>query len=787
MATTPTKAGPGLSERGEVLMYNRPSRAHAITAPGLPLSRRDALQALLAFSALHQQVRQRRARNPQWREGSIGAEDLFAAEQFVLDEVLGLVAERALAITGADGVAIGLAEGDAIICRGSAGIIAPDAGARLDPKSGFSGACFSSGKIVRCDDVENDPRVDLQACRRLDTRSVVAVPLYGRNTVVGLLEAFSRDAFAFNDSDVRSLSLLAELIVAALKPEEELRLMQATRIAVLVPAAQPVVKPTESRVGPVSSPVPMASSAPVREREQFRAGEEPTFFAGYESTFSSSPGLMVVAVVVVIAGLLAGGVYWKVRNTARPAVIAAVAEKPQFPTTSAQIAPTAPPDAGLNSDAPVANTQVDNSNPISGVTRPSDANPAQQSMEAMQPSVPRDDENSAPVEGKLTALPRITGIRHWSTANASTVVIDLQDQVPYEVHRLSSPERIYFDLHDTALPATLKGKLIEVGDSQLNRVRVAQPMAGITRVVLDTKGGSNFSVSLEPNPYRLVVEVRGVHSVNAETQARADVVPQTRAQDKKALAASNAKEAEDAALRAHVPRFRVVVDAGHGGWDLGTVGRKGLLEKDLVLDISHRLGEMLEGRLGSEVIYTRKDDAYISLDQRADVANQAQADMFVSIHANYSDLASARGVETYYTNFFSPPGSKEIEKRENGDLKKAVVPAALSTAELQEKIEGSRLLAATVQRSLFNTLAEQNPSIRNRGVKRASFVVLTGTAMPSILAEVSFVSSPTDEEKLQMANYRQRIAEALYKGIARYAASSHRVKMASASGASTGQ
>jgi N-acetylmuramoyl-L-alanine amidase len=236
-----------------------------------------------------------------------------------------------------------------------------------------------------------------------------------------------------------------------------------------------------------------------------------------------------------------------------------------------------------------------------------------------------------------------------------------------------------------------------------------------------------------------------------------------------------------------VPRFRIVLDAGHGGWDLGTVGRKGLLEKDLVLDIAQRLGAMLQNRLGSEVIYTRQDDSYISLDQRADVANQAQADMFVSIHANYSDLESARGVETYYTNFFSPPESKEIEKRENGNVKKAVAPASLSTEELQEKIDGSRLLAASVQKSLFSTLSQQNSSIRNRGVKRASFVVLTGTAMPSILAEVSFVSSPSDEEKLQMANYRQRIADALYKGIARYAANSHRVKMASASGASTGQ
>jgi len=303
-------------------MYNRPAHARAILAPGLPLSRRDALQALLAFSALHQQVRLRRARNLRSQQAGIGAEDLLAAEQFVLDEVLGLVAERALAITGADGVAIALAEGDAIVCRGSAGIIAPDAGAKLDPKSGFSGACFRSGKIVRCDDVETDPRVDLQACRRLDTRSVVAVPLYGRHTVVGLLEAFSRDAYAFNDSDVRSLSLLAELIVAALKPEEELRLMQAARAAVGASFEDVAAKPA-----PVAHSAHSPSS--FAEPEYFNEADEASVLPAYQSTFWSSPGLMVVAIVMVIAGLLAGGLYWKIRNAAQKVTVTAVSGKPQ--------------------------------------------------------------------------------------------------------------------------------------------------------------------------------------------------------------------------------------------------------------------------------------------------------------------------------------------------------------------------------------------------------------------------------------------------------------------------
>jgi N-acetylmuramoyl-L-alanine amidase len=242
--------------------------------------------------------------------------------------------------------------------------------------------------------------------------------------------------------------------------------------------------------------------------------------------------------------------------------------------------------------------------------------------------------------------------------------------------------------------------------------------------------------------------------------------------------------------------MRIAVDAGHGGWDLGTVGRRGLLEKDLVLEIAQRLGKLLQSRLGSEVIFTRQDDNYVPLDERAAMANQAQADLFVSIHANYSDLASARGVETYYTNFFTSPGAREVEVREHGGANvgmnngpnngainsttNSMPIVKLSSIELKEKIEQSRRLAASVQRSLYGTLAGHNPGIRDRGVKEAGFVVLTETSMPAILAEVSFVSSPTDEQKLRSDGYREQIAEALYKGIARYAANSRGLKVATA-------
>jgi len=224
--------------------------------------------------------------------------------------------------------------------------------------------------------------------------------------------------------------------------------------------------------------------------------------------------------------------------------------------------------------------------------------------------------------------------------------------------------------------------------------------------------------------------------------------------------------------------MRIVVDPGHGGWDMGTVGRRGLLEKHVVLEIAQRLGKLLETRLGSEVIYTRHDDNYIPLDQRAVIANQAQADLLVSVHANYSDVASARGVETYYTNLFSTPDAKDLEMR--ADRSKTAVTTSLTPVELRERAEQSRRLATSVQRSLYEALSVQNPGLPDRGIKEAGFEVLTESAMPGILAEVSFVSSPTDEQKLRSEDYREQIAEALYRGIARYAATSRLVKVASA-------
>jgi N-acetylmuramoyl-L-alanine amidase len=216
---------------------------------------------------------------------------------------------------------------------------------------------------------------------------------------------------------------------------------------------------------------------------------------------------------------------------------------------------------------------------------------------------------------------------------------------------------------------------------------------------------------------------------------------------------------------------RIVIDAGHGGHDTGTVGPSGLMEKDLCLDVALRLGKMIEeGLPGAEVVYTRSDDTFIPLEERTNIANQAKADLFISIHANSSPDSSARGVETYYLNFSPSPEAMDVAARENATAQNSVhdLESIIQRIARNEKIEESRELAADIQDSLARRLQRVNKNIRNRGVRKAPFVVLIGANMPSVLAEISFISNPADEVSLAKPDGRDRVAEGLYKGIEAY-------------------
>ena len=225
---------------------------------------------------------------------------------------------------------------------------------------------------------------------------------------------------------------------------------------------------------------------------------------------------------------------------------------------------------------------------------------------------------------------------------------------------------------------------------------------------------------------------------------------------------------------------RIVVDAGHGGHDSGTLGPGGIEEKDVVLDVALRLGKLLKQRLGADVIYTRDDDTFVPLETRTAIANKAQADLFISVHANSSSDPSARGVETYYLNFTTSADALEVAARENavGDESIHQLSDLVKKITLQDKISESREFASDVEQSLYSGLEEGNPGLKDRGVKKAPFVVLIGANMPSILAEISFLTNPDDAHELRDPAYRERIAESLYRGVERYISSLSGVRIA---------
>ena len=216
---------------------------------------------------------------------------------------------------------------------------------------------------------------------------------------------------------------------------------------------------------------------------------------------------------------------------------------------------------------------------------------------------------------------------------------------------------------------------------------------------------------------------------------------------------------------------RVVIDPGHGGNDVGTHGASGLYEKDLTLDVAKRLGALLEDRLSSEVIFTRTDDTYIALEERTHIANDRKADLFLSIHANSSPYRYVAGVETYYLNFTTAKAALDVAARENASSEKSVfdLKELLQKIALKDKIDESREFATRIESSLYGVSAKSNPAAKNRGVKKAPFVVLIGASMPSVLAEIGFLTNASDEALLRKNDHRQKIAEALYKGIAAYA------------------
>jgi N-acetylmuramoyl-L-alanine amidase len=430
--------------------------------------------------------------------------------------------------------------------------------------------------------------------------------------------------------------------------------------------------------------------------------------------------------------------------------------------------------------------------------------------------------------------PFVTDVRTWNAESYTRVVVTLDDTVKYDAARIKAPERVYFDLYRARLSPTLAHKNIEVQNGLLKSVRIAQNKDGVVRVVLDVNGAQNYSAFLLAKPYRLVIDVHAQPPVTAKTSVSASgsstasppavarngpsrtiSKPEERPVEKVSIdAEKSAPEPSKSATRSaakspfaapnlaksDTPKStaaltpppepkpnhdgqrsltrelglkisRIVIDPGHGGHDTGTIGAHGLMEKDLCLDVALKLGRLIEEKIpGAEVVYTRKDDTFIPLEDRTAIANDAKADLFISIHANSSHNHAARGVETYYLNFATSQEAMDVATRENAFSQSSVhdLQDLVKKIARNEKIEESKELATDIQDSLTHRLQLITQQQKDRGVKKAPFVVLIGANMPSVLSEISFISNPADEKLLKKSDQRQRIAEGLFRGISSY-------------------
>jgi N-acetylmuramoyl-L-alanine amidase len=387
--------------------------------------------------------------------------------------------------------------------------------------------------------------------------------------------------------------------------------------------------------------------------------------------------------------------------------------------------------------------------------------------------------------GKPAAPLSVTAVRHWSSSDSTRVAIEVSGEFEYRHDRLGNPDRIYFDIVGArpALASRQPIVVLAVGDGLLRQIRVSEPQRGLARVVLDLELAADFTVEKLSNPDRLMIELRRPNQAAPAAPPAAPVAapePAKPVDDRVPLPARKSNLGNRSLVRALGLKLeRVVIDPGHGGHDKGTIGPAGLAEKDLVLDVARRLGTLIESQLGAEVIYTRSSDVYVPLEERTALANEKQADLFLSIHAN-AGVASAAGSETYYLNFTTSKSAMDVAARENASSERSIheLQSLIEKIALKDKVEESREFATQVQAALCADLARVNAASRDRGVRKAPFVVLVGAAMPSILTEVGFLSNGAEEKLLSRPEYRQKIAEAIYKGVSQYASSLSRFQVA---------
>jgi N-acetylmuramoyl-L-alanine amidase len=417
-------------------------------------------------------------------------------------------------------------------------------------------------------------------------------------------------------------------------------------------------------------------------------------------------------------------------------------------------------------------------------------------------------------------LATVRNVSRTTIPRGERVTVEFTGEVSYAGDRVPNPDRMYLDFRNSMVTSNVVAAVGSLGGGPLvTSVRIARHSERTTRLVLHLTGNPRYSVFAIYNPFRLVIDVEsdapvsgpsppGIRNEAAKTidppvpddlpvvtvPAPNEVAPDEppalpvsppavgvlhdRAKPVvlAAPAATTKRGAYSLSRQLGLGVSRVVVDAGHGGHDPGAQSN-GVSESELVLDVALRLRQLLEEQPGVEVVLTRNTDEFIPLEERTAIANREGADMFLSIHANASRQATARGIETYFLNFATNPEAEAVAARENATSGRTMgnLPELVKTIALNNKVVESRELATMIQTSMMRRLRLQNQALRDLGVKQAPFVVLIGAQMPSVLAEISFLTNKSEASLLKQNSYRQRIAQALCDAVLKYQGSLKKV------------
>ena len=387
-------------------------------------------------------------------------------------------------------------------------------------------------------------------------------------------------------------------------------------------------------------------------------------------------------------------------------------------------------------------------------------------------------------------LATLRAVRQITSPATSRLIVECSAPVHYHLERaaprpdLGIPARLYVDFEGarvgeaTVVPATFP-------EGPLVRLRASQRDATTARLILDVPGLTEFGVFPMPDPFRLIIDVRGTPRTAPHPMvARPATVPPQSPQA--AAATPTPRPGAPAALTrrdrlappagaAPKRRIKIVLDPGHGGKDPGATSVSGIAEKDIVLAIALRLKDRLLALPDTDVVLTRDRDVFIALEERTARANAEQADLFVSIHGNASPNAALSGVETYYLNNTNDHATLRLAEMENGlrsmtghDGRDHAASLILSDLIQNYKIQESVQLAEALQRGVVGALAAHGTPSTDLGVKRGPFYVLVGAGMPCALAEVSFLTHPREGERLAQSSYQESITEGLLHGIERF-------------------